>query len=37
MKDQQKAEKLIEDLTRDVEVGSIYLGKVLRTTNFGAL
>lgn len=32
----KKAEKLIEDLTRDVEVGSIYLGKVLRTTNFGA-
>lgn len=32
----KKAEKLIDDLTRDVEVGCIYLGKVLRTTNFGA-
>jgi len=30
------AEKLVEELTRDVEVGCTYLGKVMRTTNFGA-
>lgn len=32
----KKALKIIEDLTRDVEVGSIYIGKVNRITNFGA-
>lgn len=32
----KKAVELIERLTRDVEIGGIYLGKVLRTTNFGA-
>jgi polyribonucleotide nucleotidyltransferase len=30
------AQKWIENLTRDVEVGAIYLGKVVRITNFGA-
>lgn len=32
----QKAIKMIEDLTRDVVVGEIYLGKVTKTTTFGA-
>ncbi|MCX6022811.1 MAG: polyribonucleotide nucleotidyltransferase, partial [Chloroflexi bacterium] len=32
----QKAIRLIEALTKDVEVGQIYNGKVTRTTNFGA-
>ncbi|MCL6450852.1 MAG: polyribonucleotide nucleotidyltransferase [Acetobacteraceae bacterium] len=32
----QKALKMIEDLTRDVVVGGVYLGKVTRITNFGA-
>ena len=32
----EKAVKMIEALTRDVEVGGIYLGKVTRVTNFGA-
>jgi polyribonucleotide nucleotidyltransferase len=27
---------MIEYLTQEIEVGKIYLGKVLRTTNFGA-
>ncbi|WP_186430181.1 polyribonucleotide nucleotidyltransferase [Clostridium sp. BSD9I1] len=31
-----KALKIINDLTKVVEVGEIYLGKVTRTTNFGA-
>lgn len=31
-----RALKMIDDLTRDVEAGEIYLGKVTRTTNFGA-
>ena len=31
-----KAIKMIEDLTRDVEVGAIYTGKVVRIMNFGA-
>lgn len=31
-----KAVKIIEDLTREVEVGGIYLGKVVRVTDFGA-
>lgn len=31
-----KAVKMIEALTRDVETGGIYLGKVQRLTNFGA-
>ncbi|MCX6012303.1 MAG: polyribonucleotide nucleotidyltransferase, partial [Chloroflexi bacterium] len=32
----QKAIKMIEDLTKEVEVGAIYTGKVTRITNFGA-
>ncbi|GAI40402.1 unnamed protein product, partial [marine sediment metagenome] len=32
----QKAIAIIENLTREVEVGSIYTGKVTRLTNFGA-
>lgn len=32
----EKAVKIIEDLTKEVEVGSIYLGKVMRIMNFGA-
>lgn len=32
----QKAMQIIENLTRDVEVGGIYLGKVTRLMNFGA-
>jgi polyribonucleotide nucleotidyltransferase len=32
----KKALKIIDDLTRDVKVGEIYLGKVTKTTNFGA-
>ncbi|HHY38962.1 MAG TPA: polyribonucleotide nucleotidyltransferase [Clostridia bacterium] len=32
----RKAVKMIEALTRDVETGGIYLGKVQRLTNFGA-
>ena len=32
----EKAKKMIEDLTADVEVGRIYTGTVTRTTNFGA-
>lgn len=31
-----KALKMIDDLTRDVKSGDIYLGKVTKTTNFGA-
>lgn len=33
----QKAIKMIEDLTRDVETGGIYTGKVTRLLNFGAM
>ncbi|MBA1333912.1 MAG: Polyribonucleotide nucleotidyltransferase [Firmicutes bacterium] len=32
----EKAVKIIEALTKEVEVGEIYLGKVLRITSFGA-
>lgn len=32
----KKALRIIEDLTKDVEVGKIYIGKVNRITNFGA-
>ncbi|KJS83236.1 MAG: hypothetical protein JM58_13085 [Peptococcaceae bacterium BICA1-8] len=32
----QKAIKLIENLTKELEIGQIYLGKVARITNFGA-
>ena len=32
----KKALQIIEDLTRDVEVGKIYIGKVNRIMNFGA-
>jgi polyribonucleotide nucleotidyltransferase len=32
----QKAIRIIEDLTRDVEVGATYNGRVTRVTNFGA-
>lgn len=31
-----KAVKIVEDITREVEVGGIYLGKVVRVTDFGA-
>ena len=31
-----RALKIIDDLTKDVEVGEIYLGKVTKITNFGA-
>ncbi|MBE0430738.1 MAG: polyribonucleotide nucleotidyltransferase [Dehalococcoidia bacterium] len=33
----QKAMKIIEDLTRDVEQGEVYTGKVTRLFNFGAM
>ncbi|MCL5773227.1 MAG: polyribonucleotide nucleotidyltransferase [Firmicutes bacterium] len=32
----QKAQKMIEKLTQDVEVGEVYIGKVSRIMNFGA-
>jgi polyribonucleotide nucleotidyltransferase len=32
----KKAMEIIDSLTRDVEVGTIYTGKVTRTTSFGA-
>jgi len=32
----KKAIKMIQDLTKDVEVGEIYTGKVVKTTQFGA-
>ncbi|MBI2887153.1 MAG: polyribonucleotide nucleotidyltransferase [Chloroflexi bacterium] len=32
----QKAIRMIEALTKDVEVGAVYTGKVTRTMNFGA-
>ncbi len=32
----ERAKQMIRDLTREVEVGEIYTGKVVRTTNFGA-
>ena len=32
----QKAIQMIEELTRDVEVGGVYNGRVTRVTNFGA-
>ena len=32
----EKAESLIREMTEDVEVGRIYLGKVVRLMNFGA-
>lgn len=32
----EKARKMIEDLTRDVEAGTTYVGTVMRVTNFGA-
>ncbi|MHC6179631.1 polyribonucleotide nucleotidyltransferase [Clostridium sp. JNZ X4-2] len=32
----KKALKIIDNLTRDVVIGEIYLGKVTKTTNFGA-
>jgi polyribonucleotide nucleotidyltransferase len=33
----QKAIKMIQDLTREVEVGEVYTGKVTRLFNFGAM
>ncbi len=33
----RKAIKIIEDLTRDVELGQVYTGKVTRLFNFGAM
>lgn len=32
----QRALKMIDDLTRDIKVGEIYLGKVTKIANFGA-
>jgi polyribonucleotide nucleotidyltransferase len=32
----EKARDIVENLTRDVEVGRVYTGKVTRVTNFGA-
>lgn len=32
----EKALKIIENLTKEVEVGQLYMGKVARITNFGA-
>ncbi|HMA58967.1 MAG TPA: polyribonucleotide nucleotidyltransferase [Halanaerobiales bacterium] len=32
----QKAKKMIDDLTREVEVGEVYEGKVVKIMNFGA-
>ena len=32
----QKALKMIDDITRDIKPGEIYLGKVTKTTTFGA-
>lgn len=32
----EKAAKIIEDLVREVEVGKVYTGKVLRVENYGA-
>ncbi len=32
----RKAESIIEELTREIEVGGIYTGKVIRITSFGA-
>ncbi|MBO8170967.1 MAG: polyribonucleotide nucleotidyltransferase [Bacillaceae bacterium] len=32
----EKARKIIEDLTREVEVGQVYLGKVTRVEKYGA-
>ncbi len=31
-----KAVKIIEDITKEVEVGGVYMGKVVRITDFGA-
>ena len=31
-----KALKMIDDLTKDVKIGEVYLGKVVKITNFGA-
>ena len=36
MESGERALKIIEALTKDVEVGEVYMGKVLRITNFGA-
>ncbi|HZX46302.1 MAG TPA: polyribonucleotide nucleotidyltransferase [Clostridia bacterium] len=36
MESGERALKIIEALTKDVEVGEIYMGKVIRITNFGA-
>jgi len=33
----EKALKMIEQLTKDVKVGELYTGKVVRIINFGAL
>ncbi len=32
----EKAAKMIQDLTQEAEVGKLYLGKVIRVTDFGA-
>ena len=36
IKNAKKALKIIEGLTKDVEEGELYIGKVNRITNFGA-
>ncbi|MDI6602361.1 MAG: polyribonucleotide nucleotidyltransferase [Thermoanaerobacteraceae bacterium] len=36
IKSGEKALKIIESITKDVEIGNTYIGKVTRTTNFGA-
>lgn len=32
----ERAKRIIEAITKDIEIGTIYLGKVLRITSFGA-
>ncbi|ODT67127.1 polyribonucleotide nucleotidyltransferase, partial [bacterium SCN 62-11] len=32
----ERAKKIVEDLTRDIEVGSVFTGAVMRLMNFGA-
>lgn len=32
----EEARKMVEEIVEDVEVGKVYMGKVIKTTNFGA-
>ncbi len=32
----EEARKMVEEIVEDVEVGKVYMGKVVKTTNFGA-